>query len=340
MASRNSKLHGRRFWLGIGVSAASLAAVFFFIKPAEIVRSLQTARYGYLLLCAVGVVIFLILRSIRWRFMLGNEVPISQVFHIQNIGYMLTNILPFRIGDVARAVLIGNVPPITVSQGISTMVVERVLDMMFIITLLPFTLAEVGQLPNWMQSAARFSGLLALGLTLLMILAANNRPLATRLAGRVISRISMLDTASWIRRLDELLKGLSSLTHFRSGLILIVYSVLTWIPIVWAYYATLLAVNLEPTWAMAGFVVCAAAFSVAAPSSPGQIGVFHAGVIAALTVIGQPEANAASFAFLYHALNLLLMVLMGLLGLTQTGATFSLVVASARSFSGELQSKV
>jgi uncharacterized protein (TIRG00374 family) len=323
----------RRLWLGIGVSAISLAAVFILIEPAEIVRALRTARYGYLLFSGVGVIMFLFLRAIRWRFMLGNDVSYSQVFHIQNIGYMLTNILPFRIGDVARAVLIGNVPPITVSRGISTMIVERVLDMVFIITLLPFTLAQVGQLPGWMRSAARISGFLALSMTAVLIIAANKRSWATRLTRALSSRISALDTEAWVRRVDDLLTGLNSLTHLKDGLVLLVYSTVTWLPIISAYYLVLLAVNLQPTWAMAGFLVCAAAFSVAAPSSPGQIGVFHAGVIAALTVIGQPEAQAASFAFLYHTLNVLLMVLMGLIGFSRTGATFSQVVASARQFS-------
>jgi uncharacterized protein (TIRG00374 family) len=325
----------RRLWFGIGVSVASLAAVFILIDPVEIARSLRTARYGYLLLCGLCVIAFLVLRAARWRFMLGNEVPYAQVFHIQNIGYMLTNVLPFRVGDVARAVLIGNVPPITVSRGISTMVVERVLDMAFIITLLPFTLAEVGQLPVWMRSAARVSGFLALSVTAVLIVAANRRPWAARLTGAIVHQIQALDTETWVRRVDDLLAGLSSLTQFKDGFVLIFYSTVIWLPIIWAYYAGLLAVNLQPTWAMAAFLVCAAAFSVAAPSSPGQIGVFHAGVIAALTVIGQPEAQAASFAFLYHALNVLLMVLMGVLGFSQTGATFSQVVASARQLSSD-----
>jgi uncharacterized membrane protein YbhN (UPF0104 family) len=94
----------------------------------------------------------------------------------------------------------------------------------------------------------------------------------------------------------------------------------------------LLAANLQPNLAMAGFVVCAAAFSVALPSSPGQIGVFHAGVIAALQVWGQPEVESASFAFLYHALNSLVLIFMGIGGLFATGSTFRHVIDSTQAF--------
>jgi uncharacterized protein (TIRG00374 family) len=323
----------RQFWLGMAISAACLAAIFLFIEPAAIGEALKTARYGYLALTGAGLVAFVLLRAVRWRFMLNNELAWNQVFHIQNIGYMLTMLLPFRLGDVARAVLIGNVPPVTIARGVSTMVVERILDMMFIVTLLPFTLAEAAVLPVWMQAGARGFGVASLVLIVILIVAAGQRPFVQRIATFIFNRIPFLDTETWARRVDELLAGLNSLTRLKDGLILIVLSVLIWLPIIGAYYTTLTAVHIQPTWAMAGFTVCAAAFSVALPSSPGQVGVFHAAVTIALTqVLGQPDGPSASFAFLYHALNVTTMVVLGLIGLSRTGATFSHVVASTQKF--------
>lgn len=319
-------------WIGIIISVVCLVAIFFFIRPAEILAALRTANYSYLGLTALGVLVFMAIRAVRWRYMLNNDVAWLEVFHIQNIGYMLTNLLPLRIGDVARAVLIGNVPPVTLARGISTMVVERILDMLFIVTLLPFTLAEVEQLPDWIQAVARAWGIAALAIIIMLIVAANQRPFANRIATFILDRLPFLDTGAWLRRLDDLLAGLNSLTRLKDGLVLILLSILTWLPIIFSYYYTMRAVNLAPTVPMAGFVVCAAAFSIAAPSSPGQIGVFHAGVIAALRILGQPEGQSASFAFLYHALNLLLMVILGFIGVYATGATFGNVVASTQAF--------
>ena len=145
----------RQVWLGILISLISLVSIFFFIKPQEILTALQATRYGYLLFTGLGIIAFLAIRAVRWRYMLNNDAPWATVFHIQNIGYLLSSILPLRIGDVARAVLIGSVPPITISRGISTMVVERVLDMLFIIALLPFTLSGVEQMPDWMRAGAQ-----------------------------------------------------------------------------------------------------------------------------------------------------------------------------------------
>jgi glycosyltransferase 2 family protein len=328
-ANRQKQL---QFWLGIFFSAACLAAIFLFIKPADILAALRTARYDYLVLSVAGVLAFMLLRAVRWRFLLDNRVSWSRVFHIQNIGYMLTMLLPFRIGDVARAVLIGNVPPVSVAQGISTMVIERVLDLLFIVALLPLTLANVPRLPVEVQTAARLSAIVAVAVIVVLIVAANQRPLATRIATAVLNRIPSLDTAAWTRRADDLLAGLSSLTNLRNGLILVTLSILTWLPIILAYYAGLLAVNIQPTLAMAGFVVCAAALSITAPSSPGQVGVFHAGVTFALVqILGQPAAESASFALLYHALNFVTMVVLGTIGIYGAGKTFGAVMEAAQS---------
>ncbi len=321
-----------QFWLGMLFSLFCLAGIFFFIRPSEILAALKTVRYAYLLLTALGIAAFLFFRAIRWRFMLNNDAPLITIFHIQNIGYLLTSILPFRLGDVARAVLIGSVPPITISRGISTMVVERILDMLFIVTLLPITLSFVPQIPAWMQVGARGFGIVSVTAMFILIVAANRKADALRVAAAVLNRIPFLDTAAWLGRAQSLMAGLDCLTSLRDGFVLIFWTLITWLPIILAYYAALLAVNINATVMMAAFVVCAAALSVALPSSPGQVGVFHAGVFAALQVLGQPEGASASFAFLYHALNIAVMVGFGVIGIFSTGATFKQVVASAQGF--------
>ena len=65
-----------QIWLGMLVGVACLAAVFiFFAEPGEIIESLRHVHLGFLLLGALGVVLFLAVRAVRWRFMLGNAPP-------------------------------------------------------------------------------------------------------------------------------------------------------------------------------------------------------------------------------------------------------------------------
>jgi glycosyltransferase 2 family protein len=364
---KEEKKSSTQMWVGILVSVVCLAAIFFFIEPTQIWESLKSANYWYLLLTTLSIILYLIIRAWRWRFMLENEIAITPTFHIQNIGYLVNNYLPLRIGDITQAVLIGNVPPITISRGLSSVVMARILDMMFIVILLPFTLSQVETIPEQIQSMIRIVGVFVTVAIVLLVLAANQRPFVQTLSTSIFSWItqvsktttlwaeqkitdskrpffyklirsifgilSKLDTKAWVTRIDDFLVGLSSLTHLKSGFILITYTILIWIPIIGAYYTGMVAVNLEPTIPMAAFVMCAAAFSVAAPSSPGQVGVYHAGVIFTLVnILGQPQAEAASFAFLYHAIYILLMTVLGIIGLLATGATFQNVINTTRQY--------
>ncbi|WP_420631550.1 lysylphosphatidylglycerol synthase transmembrane domain-containing protein [Candidatus Leptofilum sp.] len=322
----------RQLWVGIGVSVLSIALILLLIDPAEIVDSLRQAEISLIGWSALAILAFMIFRAVRWRYMLTNDISWSQTFHIQNIGYMFNMVLPFRLGDVARAVLIGNVPPITLARGLSTMVVERILDMMFIVALLPFTLVEVVGLPPLLQDAARSFGIVAITAIIALVIAANQRKLATRWGTAVLNHIPFLSTERWIGRMNELLDGLGSLTRLKDSLVLVFLSIVVWIPIVFAYRWGILAVGGEATLLGASFVVCAAALSIALPSSPGQIGVFHIGVTAAMLALGQSNGAAGGFAVVYHALNLISMVILGLIGLASTGATFGSVIETTQRF--------
>ena len=322
----------RQFWVGMGISLFCLLLIFFFIDPREIIESLRGANLFYLGLSAIGIVVFMFIRAIRWRFLLSNALDYWPIFHIQNIGYMLNMYLPARLGDVARAILIGSEPPVTIAQGISTMVVERLLDMMFIVALLPFTLATVDSLPQAFRQGALAIGVVAVIGVIILIIAANLRTFFTGLAERIFNLVSFLNTETWTRRVDDLLKGLDSLTRLKDGIILVVLSILVWLPIIFAYQMSLRAVGLDVTVGMAAFVVCAAALSIAAPSSPGGVGVFQAGVIAALQILGQPEAQSASFAFAYHATNYVVLTILGVFSLSRTGSTFRSVLETTQNY--------
>lgn len=320
-----------QLWIGTGASLLSIALVLWLVDPQEVWHSLRTADYRYLIPCLLCLILFLAFRAIRWQFLLKGDVPLTQTFHIQNIGYMLTMLLPFRLGDVARAILIGNIPPITIGRGATTMLVERLLDLLFFVILLPFTLASIERLPEQLRTAALISGLIALLGLALLILAANQRQCVNQLATAVFNRLPFLNTTRWLAQLNQILDGLHSLTHWRTALQLLAWSIILWLPVLLAYYLILRSVDLPVTPLASAFITCVAAFSVAAPSSPGQIGVFHLAVTAAITeILGFNEAPALSFAILYHTTQFLFFIVMGLIGLFGAGTTYSQVMQKVR----------
>jgi hypothetical protein len=327
-----------RFWFGILFSLASIIAILVIIKPGDILAIVRQAQVGYLVLAFIGLFVFLVLRAVRWRFMLNGGlkadqgIPYSSVFHVQNVGYLVTNILPFRLGDIARAVLIGNVPPITVGQGLSTVVVERVLDLLFIVILFPFTIASAIDLPIEWRAAVIIGGVLSLSAGILLIIAANKPNLSIRVLKWICDRIAVLDSETWIGRLNNLLRGLETLTRWKDASILLLLSGLVWMPIILGYYTAIKAVNLEITLLEAAFVVCIAAFSLAAPSSPGGLGVQEAAIVFAMTgILGFPDDESVGFALIYRALYYILTGVLGVIGIYRLGETFGSVIDSTRT---------
>ena len=189
----------------------------------------------------------------------------------------------------------------------------------------------MGTLPSEVKTAVITVGVMAIGAAAVLVIAANQRQLAGRIATHFLDRISFLDSGIWSKRFDSLLLGLDTLTRPKDALTLLGLSVVVWIPIIAGYYYGMKAVNLQPSLVESAFIVCIAAFSVAAPSSPGQVGVFEAGVTFAMTsILGWPKVESASFAFVYHASNYVILGILGVIGIMRTGMTFQNLRDSTR----------
>lgn len=321
-----------QFWIGIAFSLGCLAAIAFFVDEQAVLAAAKSADYRWLALSLVAQALYLWLRAVRWRYMLANQISTEQTFHVQNIGYMLTSLLPLRVGEVARVVLLKGYPPLTIAQGLSSVVLERIVDLLTVLAVLPIAVLSLTTLPDWLRGSVRLMAVLAVVAIVIVIVAANTRPLITRIVTAICDKISFLNTQKWVERVDGLLQGLVTLTSIRSGATLLLLTVVTWGTVIVSYQLGMFAFGLRPTYLQAAFVMCAAALSLAAPSSPGAIGVFHAGVIGAITVIGWDEAQATSYAFLYHAMLFSFNVLLGLIGLARTQTSFGGIVRNTRSF--------
>jgi hypothetical protein len=92
-------------------------------------------------------------RSTRWRFLLRSvaEVPKRRLFAVSLVGFTTILVLPFRIGEIARPYLIRTRPedarpgerPITMTTATSSIIAERIIDGLYLSTVLALALALV-----------------------------------------------------------------------------------------------------------------------------------------------------------------------------------------------------
>jgi len=306
-----------RLLIGIAISLICLVLALAGVEWDQVGVALRRADWRYLVPAAASFLAYLLARSVRWRILLGPEVSLAESFAVTNVGYLVSNVLPFRLGDPARAVAIGLGGRARMSAALSTVLVERVLDMLMVVLLLAVTLPFVGE-AGWLRESGIVAGVAALGALAVLVALALWPEQGRRFLHAFLSRIPRIDVERWMQALGGLLDGLTALRSARRGAGLLVWSVVTWAFVVGYYFATLRAFLDRPTLLMAAFLTCALGLGMAVPSSPGAMGVFHAVARYALVLpFGVDAADAVVVAFAAHTYQYVLIVLLGVWGLAR-----------------------
>jgi uncharacterized protein (TIRG00374 family) len=308
-----------QLWVGLIISGVALVLALRKVDSRQVAETLAQAEYVYLIPAVVASVASLAARAVRWRVLLGPEVSFLRCFWVTNIGYLVSNVLPFRLGDPARAVVIGRGGEVSTAAALSTVVVERVLDMLTVMLLLAGLTSFVSGAGNAM-SAGLIAGGAALVASAVLLLLAFRPDWGRWAARRVLEWVSALglrlDHERWMRALNGLFEGLAPLRSGRRGLALLFWSVVTWAGIVVFYWSVIRAFLPRPPALAAPFLVCVAALGMAVPASPGAVGVFQAVIRYGMTeAFSVPTDQAITIAFGIHTVQYVLGCLLGLVGL-------------------------
>ncbi len=328
--------------LGVGVAVSGVALVLALrgIDLPQVMETLAQAEYAYLVPASVGFVGFLLLRSVRWRLLLGSEISLSRCFWITNVGYLVSNVLPFRLGDPARAVVVGRGGRISTAAALSTVVVERALDMLMVVALLAGITPFVSGVGDTLVVGLVAGGAALTILAVLLLLAL--RPEWGRTwVRRGLGWSPWLGGDRWARTLDGLFEGLAPLRSGRRGLAVLAWSVVTWACVVIFYWALVRAFLPRPHVLAAPFLVCVVGLGMAIPSSPGAMGVFHAVARYGLTVpFAVPVDRAVTIAFAIHTFQYVLGCLLGLIGLARESLSLGWVRTQIASVESEDENEI
>lgn len=307
----------RQMLPGILISLAALALVFYFVDLPSFMAALRQADWRGFVLAFLLFFGTLAARSLSWRILLQEKTTFSRAFWVLNEGYLLNNVLPFRLGEFGRAFLMGQTQKLPFWEVLSTIIVERIFDVGIMAGLLLSTLPFVLGAQDARGAALAAAGIMVAGFFVLFLVA-RNRPGALALYDRLLGRWPGL--ANWGRpKLAAFLDGLGVLTAPRRFFAVLLLLLLAWAFNIGWYGALLWAFLGNITPVMAGFVVGASALGVALPSSPGYVGVFEAALVGALSLFGVDPAVALAFAISAHVLYLVITIGLGAFGLSRDG---------------------
>jgi hypothetical protein len=303
------------------VSVVALAVVFSMLDFKKFAQVLLQADLRFILLGAGATLLWLIIRGFFWRTLLLNKASNRDSFLTINEGYLLNNILPFRLGEIARAFLMSRKANMNFWQVIPSIIIERSLDLAIaaglFLSILPFVIGV-----PWAAQAAVGIGIIVItGLGLFFILARNRERVLDWVA-RMGERSSLMKKLTG-RRVIAFFDGLAILTDGRLFLKALGWEGFNWLVAILLYYLFLHAFFPHPNLLWVIFTVGVGALGIALPSSPGAIGVYEAALVGALAVFGLEASITFAFALSMHIVSYLLTALIGGYGLYKDGESLS-----------------
>jgi hypothetical protein len=317
-------MSNRRLWIGILISLITVFLSVRGIDWAGLRDTLSQVRWVWLLPTSLLLVIAMVGRAVRWRLLFHplEHLSLKRLFNILNIGYMLNNVLPVRLGDVARAYLCTEFDGIPVSRALSTVVVERVADVFTIVLLLVLILPST-PVPASVVGSARGAGLFALVAGTLLVFLVLRRESSMRLLDPLIGRLPDA-MGSWLRQnLEAALEGLMALGTWRGMLAILISSLAIWLCAGLQFWMCFPAVGLSLPLGAALAVLCVTSLGMVVPSSPGYIGVFEYLTVVALGAFAVPSETALGYALVLHGSMYLAVIALGLVGVAAEGLSYA-----------------
>lgn len=323
---------------------ASVAVSAFFLYVAlrgvdfnEVLKSIQQADMGWIIVSLIGITAGLWLRGIRWHGMLDFKPPLLRTAHILNLGFLL-NLLPFRIGEVARSILITRegVPVVTAATSV---VLERLIDTLLVVILLVFSITRIPNTPDEVIQPTTTFGILVVIAFAVMVFFARFPKIGHQVLELVERFLPFLKRLGLNKLFDQLLVGLKPLTHVRSALHAIVWTLISWTSSFITLYALVRALNIPAAngspldensrilLTLLGLAL--ASLGNAVPISVAGFGPFEAMIIIAGETIGIPKESAVSLGFLFHGINIIGYAAWGIVGLLALGVSLGDVMKTA-----------
>jgi uncharacterized protein (TIRG00374 family) len=307
-----------------------------------VVAAFIKADYLWLIPATVLYAISIWGKVVRWRLLFypRQDIRQSRLFAAMMVGYMGNTILPARLGEVARAYLVskaergGKIGEVTegtkskeggeemsVTLALSTIVVEKILDILILLLFLALLLPFVA-LPTWVQRSSLILGLAFLALFAVIMTFAYQRERMLRFIGSVLQLVPYFHKrgshaaishrpSAITSQLVTALSGFAVLRQTQLHITLWGWSLAIWGVSALFVYSVMLAFHIAAPFTAAVLLLCVTNLGMTVPSSPGYIGVYHYLVVTVLLLFGVGRELALSYAFVLHLLAFLPVSLLG-----------------------------
>lgn len=318
--------------LGIAISVGLMTYLYYGIDFRELGTALAKVNYWLLIPNVILVMVTMVFRAYRWQFMILpiKKIKFSRLFSITMIGFMANNVLPLRLGELVRAYSLSSREKISKSASLATIFVERmVFDLLALLVIFAVVLmyspldldkfASVGEKIGMSPDATRYIllGIVTVGLLGLLVAFYLSRQKGrdSRLMKFLLSFVPTRLRSTVEDTIDKFSTGMEFMRSPRCVTWVVFHTFMIWLILGFSNYFILIAFFGTALPVTASFVILViVAVLITIPSSPGFVGVFHAGAIIALGLypaVTTDENVVKSCALVMHATQYLVITLVG-----------------------------
>ena len=325
-----------KVWLGFVISAVFLYFTLKDVNLSLLLESFRKAQWGWLLLGLPIWLLSLAVRSQRWAILMEGA-PFWVAFHGTNIGYALNMTLPLRLGEVARAFAVHERTKIPVAKVLSSVVVERLLDLAVVLGLFAVS-AQFIEMPATTQSYVRVAGIGMLGLILIGAVVVWQAQRVEKILADILRTVlPKLNAEPWLQRFRELCAGFAVIGTPARFFSILFYTVLLWVGALAFAYLSMMAF-MPARLDHAGLFLVAANLGGAIPSAPGALGVQEGAAIAMLSPFYSKEIVSTvlpAWAFTWSFSQRIALILLGIVGALNMGVSFSKLTQTKQTASAQ-----
>ena len=296
--------------IGLGILSFLLAGGILAFMLIRVWDDLESAlNYIIPIYCIPAVIICLtawIMRGFRYKVILKNidlKVPVLFSTACIFISQTVNLIVPARLGDLIRIVLLKHEFTATVSQGLSSLVVERFFDIITVAILGLIAVIFVLNVPSWLITLLALTLLLCIFFFLILIF-----------TGRIESGNKYI---SYLLTMMAEIRN-ASLTPV-SALIIGLSSVVIWIQDSLICASVSLMFRQEIPFFVIILAIVAGNLVKAVPLTPGGIGTYEFALAVVFELAGISPASAALIAVVDHFIKNLITLIGGAISLVYLG---------------------
>ena len=304
----DSRLKKATIWGGWAISLMFLGWAFWSIDFSKVVESFRMINPVWLVPAFILNFSILLVRTARWNVFVEAVKPVRFIsaFAALCIGFMANMLLPARIGEIVRALVLAESEDIPKGKAFGTVVVERAFDglcvvilAMLVFALITPTHVSAESMYGMKLSAVFFSSVLILVFAATFMFHKRYRPVVW-----AIEVFTGLLPEKWgvkIRDfLESIRQGLHSIDHGHRILKIALWSIPVWGLAGPFNYCFIMAFGLDLPFSASFFVLISQVVGLLIPSAPGFIGVYHAATMGGLMLYGVDQDMALSVAVLMH----------------------------------------